>query len=40
MPAEVPPLDLDALRGVAEAQGHGPLFVTVSGAHLYVKPTS
>ena len=28
-------LDLDGLRELVAGQGYGPLFVTVSGAHLY-----
>src|SRR5581483_4768831 len=32
-------LDLEALRRLVEGQGHAPLFVTVSGAHLYGFPS-
>src|SRR5436305_5978002 len=32
-------LDLEALRQLVERQQHGPLFVTVSGAHLYGFPS-
>src|SRR5436305_7514190 len=32
-------LDLEALRGLVERQGVAPLFVTVSGAHLYGFPS-
>ncbi|MFO0877988.1 MAG: nucleotidyltransferase domain-containing protein [Gemmataceae bacterium] len=32
-------LDMDKLRKLVESQGHTPLFVTVSGAHLYGFPS-
>src|SRR3954469_11419673 len=32
-------LDLEGLRGLVEGQQYGPLFVTVSGAHLYGFPS-
>ena len=32
-------LDLESLRGLAERLDYGPLFVTVSGAHLYGFPS-
>jgi predicted nucleotidyltransferase len=32
-------LDLDGLRELVAGQGYGPLFVTVSGAHLYGFPS-